>query len=94
MKKLLFILLISVFILTACNEPDTEDVKPSISKLTPEGQDGDTLYVANTSSKTYHLPSCYMAKSIKEENRLETRDEDFLRSRKYTSCKICVGVND
>ena len=93
MKKFILFLLILVFVLTACNTPDTESVTPDSSKSSINMFEGNTLYVANTSSKTYHLPSCYMTESIKEENKLETKDVEFLRSRKYTSCKICVGAS-
>ena len=93
MKKLIFLLLAFAFILTACNTPDTESVNPDSSKLPINNTDGNKLYVANISTKTYHLSSCYLAESISEENRLETKDQEFLRSRKYTSCKICVGAN-
>lgn len=93
MKKLLFILLIFLFVLTACSEPDTDGTGQNLSNITNVSHSGNILYVANTSSKTYHLPSCYLADSIKEENRLETKDESFLRTRKYTSCKICIGVD-
>ncbi len=91
MRKLILLLLVLIFILTACNEPDTENVTIDSNKLPINKPEGNVLYVANMSSKTYHLPSCYIAENIKEENKLETKDEDFLRSRQYTSCKICIG---
>lgn len=91
MRKLILLLLILIFALTACNEPDAENITVDSNKLPINRPVGNVLYVANMSSKTYHLPSCYMAESIKEENRLETKDESFLRSRQYTSCKICIG---
>ncbi len=51
---------------------------------------GDTLYIVNISSYSYHLSSCYMADRIKEENKVETRDIDFILEREYTPCKICI----
>jgi len=91
LKKLVLLLLVFVFILTACNTPNTEDITYDSTKLPVNKPEGSVLYVANMSSKTYHLPTCYMADNIKEENRLETKDANFLRSRQYTSCKICIG---
>ena len=91
MKKTVLIFLMLIFVLTACNSPEAEDVTLDSSKLPVNNPTGNVLYVANTSSKTYHLTSCYIAESISSENRLETKDMDFLRSRQYTSCKICIG---
>ena len=93
MKKLIFLLLALAFVLTACNTPDTEGVTIDSSKL-PINNAGNVSYVANKSTKTYHLSSCYIVDSIGEDNRLETNDQEYLRSRKYTSCKICVGTGN
>lgn len=51
---------------------------------------GEILYVVNTSTRSYHLPSCYILKNTKEENKSQTYDIDFLTERGYTPCKICL----
>ncbi|MBO5262316.1 MAG: hypothetical protein J6B45_04645 [Clostridia bacterium] len=94
MKKLLPILFVLLFILTSCRTPHTNTVTGESTKAPYSHNEGKILYIANTSSKTYHLPSCYIAKRIKEENRFETRDVDFLRSRKFTACKTCIKIAD
>ena len=95
MKRILPILLILLFLLSSCNTPTTQEITQDSSKAPLPNEDensfGSVLYIANTSSKTYHLPSCYLVSRISEENRLETKDIDFLRSRKYTSCKACMA---
>lgn len=89
--KILPFLLIFIFIFASCGGPDTNDVVTDYTKDSLiHSQDGK-LYVANTSTKTYHFPDCYMIDTLKGEHRLETKDLDFLRSRMYTSCKICIG---
>ena len=92
LKKLLPVLLIIfiVLILFSCNTPATEDDLVIDSKDTLSHSSGSVLYVANINSHTYHLSSCRFAKSMKEENRYETSDLDFLLSREYTPCKICI----
>ena len=90
MKKLLPLVFVLLFILSSCRSPETNTVIGESSKAPLSHTEGDILYVANTSSQTYHLPSCYIAKRIKEENRFETKDLEFLRSRKFVSCKTCI----
>ena len=55
---------------------------------------GDTLYIVNISSRSYHLPSCYILKNTKEENKEETYDIEFLTERGYTPCKICISSSN
>lgn len=62
------------------------------SRVTPEaaGQLRGT-YVLNTSGKTYHLPDCPSAQSMREENRQDftgTRNE--LEEKGYTPCSRCL----
>ncbi len=54
---------------------------------------GYILYIVNTSSRSYHLSNCYIVDNIKEENKLQTYDIDFITQRCYTPCKICIDKN-
>ena len=55
---------------------------------------GNTLYIVNTSTRSYHLPSCYVLNNTKAENKQETYDIKFLIEREYTPCKMCIGKTD
>ena len=92
MKKLLSVLLtlFLTVIFVSCKTPTTEnditfDSKTPLSHIT-----GNIVYVANISSRTYHLSSCRYANSLKEENKHITTDLEFLTLREYTPCKICI----
>ncbi len=65
------------------NEKDKADTEWETS--------GDTEYIVNTSSYTYHLPSCYIVKSIKDENKVVSTDINFILERQYTPCKRCIN---
>ena len=52
---------------------------------------GEQLYIVNVSTRSYHLPSCYIVNNIKEENKAETYDIAFLVEREYAPCKICIN---
>ena len=89
MKKLAFILLFVIF-LTSCSVVDKIDVCGDSEKTTLSRVDEGETYVVNKSSGTIHLPSCYIADRISEENRWETTDLNFLLERNYTPCKKCL----
>lgn len=92
MKKLSFcFILILCFLFSACNGADYI-IKADVDKEEPPpANTGEILYIVNTSSRTYHLPSCYILDRTKDENKAETYDLDFLIEREYTPCKICIN---
>lgn len=65
-------------------DSETETVKPT-DKTNPTA-DG---YVANTSTKKFHLPSCTYAKNMKEENKMISDSRDELVNSGYKACKKC-----
>ena len=89
-KHLLFLLIIlSLLVFCACGDSFYE-IKEKDKTETEWDTSGNTEYVVNISSATYHLPSCYIVKNIKEENKVTTTDIDFLVERQYTPCKKCI----
>lgn len=93
MKRLFILLSILVLLLSSCKTPPTESVIIDNSKAPLSHPTGDTLYIANTNSKTYHLSYCRFAISMKEENKYETYDLDFLISREFKPCKSCIKAD-
>lgn len=93
MKKFIIVLLLITVLLCSCSDTDVTKVSGEAGKSTLSRTLGDTLYVANANSKTYHLPSCYIAKNMKAENRYETKDYNFLVEREYKPCKKCIDTN-
>jgi len=47
-------------------------------------------FVGSTLTKTYHLKTCRLAKSIKAKYRLNTNSTAIFRNKKYQPCKVCV----
>lgn len=91
MKRIVFsVILILCFVLSACSHADYVVTADSDKILSTESDTGDILYVVNTSSRTYHFPTCYILDRTKEENKEETYDINFLTERGYTPCKICI----
>lgn len=90
MKKLLTILIALMLLLSSCSTIDSIDVQGDKDKQELICQSGDITYVANISSKTYHLPSCHIAKRISKKNKWETRDMNFLVKRDFIPCKTCI----
>ena len=95
MKRIILsILIVLCFILCACSHADYE-ISADQSKAESEGTSyGDTLYIVNTSSRTYHLPTCYILDRTNAENKEETYDINFLTEREYTPCKICISSDE
>ena len=95
MKKIITLLLLSVFILYSCGEslPGLDDIELSNIDL-PTTLDEieiptDYVYVLNLSSKKYHLQYCKYAISINVKNRYETGDMNYIMSMEFTPCSIC-----
>ena len=91
MKKLLFLIIDLVLLFTSCSVLDHVDVQGEETKESLTHQGGEVTYVANTSSKSYHLKSCHIAKRISDKNRWETTDLDFLLGREFVPCKTCLA---
>lgn len=90
MKRFFALILIFVLTLSSCSTLEHIDVRGDESKGELVHKGGDVLYVANVNSKSYHTSECYITKGIKEENRHETYDLEFLISREFTPCKKCI----
>ena len=53
--------------------------------------DGSVTYVLNTDGKKIHLPTCYHAQNMKEENKEETNKTlEELLAENYEPCGICM----
>lgn len=91
MKKIAFILLILLvlFLLPSCSK-NYYEIKETDKESLVQRKEGEIEYVVNISSRSYHLSSCYIAKSIKEENKVVTKDINFITEREYTPCKKCI----
>lgn len=91
MKRLFSVFLI-VLLLTSCQDAyiSAEDQE----KSEPQHQQNGQLYIVNTSTRVYHLPSCYIVSNMDEENKYETRDLAFLVERDYSKCGICLKNDD
>ena len=90
MKRFFALIFVFAIFLSSCSTLEHIDVKGDESKEALTHKSGDVLYVANVNSKSYHTTECYIAKRIKEENRHETYDLEFLISREFTPCKKCI----
>ena len=89
MKRLIAIALL-VLCLCSCSNLDAYEVKGDTDKTVNSTDKGSVLYVANRSSLTYHLSSCYIAKRISNENRYEAHGFRALQEKGYTPCKSCI----
>ena len=94
MRKLTVILAVLLFVLTSCSGRESVKVAGEDSKTELSRHLGEVTYVLNISSGTYHIAECSVAKRIKEENRYETNDKEFITSRKFAPCKHCIGNID
>ncbi len=90
-RAILIITVLSLLLLASCSRPHHGEVcADSDEKEVILNTGGAVLYVVNTEARSYHLPSCYQADRIKDENKAETYDINFLSNRGYTPCKICI----
>lgn len=67
-------------------------VAPSVEpdELPPTSADGDPLYVLNTRSQKFHVPTCASVDTIKEYNRQSTYlDRETLIQEGYAPCGSC-----
>ena len=94
MRKFLAFLLLILLTLPSCSSLDSTDVSTKADKSALSKAQGQTQYIANASTKTYHLSSCYLAKDMKAENRYETTDFDFLTERGFKACKKCIDTEN
>ena len=95
MKRLILIFtLFTVLLISSCGI-GKDGVSVGEENKEPFNTDtsGSTLYIVNTSTRSYHLPSCYIVNNMKDENKAETYDINFLVEREYTPCKICIDKN-
>ena len=88
--SLLFILLLIATLFISCGG-DYHEINEKDKVDTEWETVGSTEYIVNTASYTYHLSSCYITRSIKEENKVTTTDINFLIERQYTPCKKCIN---
>lgn len=89
MKRLIICVLLIFVTLCSCSTIPYTEVSGEENKTAVSREMGDILYVANTKSFTYHLPSCYLAKRITDDNRWETYDREILERDSFKPCKIC-----
>lgn len=93
MMKRIFLIILAILLLSlfGCGIDYDTSVSGEGEKESYESDtSGYVYYIVNTSSRTYHYPSCYLVEGIKDENRVETNDKAFLIEREYTPCKICI----
>ena len=87
MKRFLWVFL--VLLICSCSVPDSIELSPDESKTAPSHSDSGMVYVASSSSKTYHFSSCHVAERISEENRFETAEKEFFTKRGFSPCSVC-----
>ena len=92
MKKLIILLILCVFVLPSCADNDIILENESLKDIVI-GSPTDVnkkIYVLNTNSRKYHLPDCRFVNGINPENRYDTSDMDFIKSRGYEPCSSCI----
>ncbi len=105
MKRIFtFIIVLSVFLsLSGCKDnkinentvviPDDNTAKTvnGYKSETPLNPEVTTIfYVANKTTKKFHLESCQYAKSSNTANLTETTDRESLVNDGYSPCKVCA----
>lgn len=96
MKRFILIsLTLLLLVLPSCGRKSDKTVAQDSDKeqFNTDIVQQEQLYVVNVSTRSYHLPSCYIVNNIKEENKQETYDKNFLVERGYSPCKICIDKN-
>ena len=84
-------MLLSSLLLVSCTTNDSYTIKGEEKEPLVKREMGENAYTVNIATNSYHLPDCYIATRITEENKLITYDIDFLCERGYTPCKICIN---
>ena len=92
MKKLIILLILCVFVLLSCADNDIVLENESLKDIVIESPTdvNKKIYVLNTNSRKYHLPDCRFVNGINPENRYDTSDMDFIKSRGYEPCSSCI----
>jgi hypothetical protein len=96
MKKLIVILLLCILILPSCakdNDIILENESLKDIEIEAPTNSNKIIYVLNTNSHKYHLRDCRFAQGIRAENRYETSDMEFIKSRGYEPCSTCIKSN-
>ncbi|MBQ8392675.1 MAG: hypothetical protein IJX51_02775 [Clostridia bacterium] len=93
MRKLILIILLLVIFLPSCSDtPGHGDIPLENTELCTTGKPREPtsyVFVLNMSTKKFHLQNCKYATSIREENRIETDDIQYIYSLEYSPCSIC-----
>ena len=65
-----------------------EPTEPSLEEKLEEEK---VAYIGSIQTKTYHLPSCRLARLIKPEFKLANSTDLFFKRRKFKPCKTCIS---
>lgn len=97
MRKTAICILLAFIILTlsACGGKNEYTVHNDTQNETAvREEDTEILYLVNTSSMIYHLPTCKSAQRTDGKNLEYSSDEDFLLRHGYRPCSVCLKTTD
>ena len=97
MRRTAICILLAFIILTlsACGGKNEYTVHNDTQNETAvREEDTEILYLVNTSSMIYHLPTCKSAQRTDGKNLEYSRDEDFLLRHGYRPCSVCLKSTD
>ncbi|MGM9645450.1 MAG: Ada metal-binding domain-containing protein [Eubacteriales bacterium] len=99
MRKTAICILLAFIILmfSACggkNEYTVHNDTQNEATVRESEEDTEILYLVNTSSMIYHLPTCNSVKRTDEKNLEYSSDEDFLLRHGYRPCSVCLKSTD
>ena len=97
MRKTAICILLAFIILTlsACGGKNEYTVHNDTQNETAvREEDTEILYLVNTSSMIYHLPTCKSAQRTDGKNLEYSNDEDFLLRHGYRPCSVCLKSTD
>lgn len=84
-----------ILILSACGGKNEYTVHNGTQNETAvREEDAEALYLVNTSSMIYHLPTCKSAQRTDGKNLEYSSDEDFLLRHGYRPCSVCLKSTD
>lgn len=84
-----------ILILSACGGKNEYTVHNDTQNETAvREEDTEALYLVNTSSMIYHLPTCKSAQRTDGKNLEYSSDEDFLLRHGYRPCSVCLKTTD